>query len=154
MSHQGYGGHGPSEGQAHDPYAHDPNAQPVPPQGQAGYGQTAYGQQPQPYGQPSQFSGQQPYGYPQQGYSPYGVQPYQRPAWKVVVAVLCFIVGGILALLVLLGLIGSLAQGAPEGTDAGGYMIGVVIGFVFFMAIAGLLGFVGYRLMRKPKQYG
>lgn len=125
---------------ASDPYAYDPHASQAPAQPSQPYGYQDSTYQPyaqQGYGQP----------YPQYGY---GRPTYHRPAWKIALAVVCFLIAG----LALLGSLVAIANpdSAVNSESEGGaaYVFGMFLGFALFVGVPAL---VGWLLLRTPRRY-
>lgn len=120
-----------------DPYAYDPYAA----QAQQRDAQQGLSYQPSP---------QQWYGYASQPYSAYGPPTYHRPAWKIALAVVFFLIAG-------LGLLGSLvtlanpsASTSGDAAESVGYRIGQLIGVLLLVVLPAV---IGYLLVRTPKRY-
>ena len=122
--------------QAQQPYgqppqpSYDPNQQ--------------YGQPLQPYGQPPQQYGQQPMAFGGQGYYTPMAAPTTRPVGVSIIAVLNWIIGGLLVIGSLLLLFVGNAFGGFDNVFGGA----VIVIMLILLALAGLIIWVGVGLWR------
>ncbi|SEO62738.1 hypothetical protein [Amycolatopsis saalfeldensis] len=131
--------------QQQQPYPGQPS-QPFPAQQQQPYGQP----QQQPYGQPSQPFGAQPQPYGQQPFPAYpggpgSIQPPKPGGGTAITAAVLAILGGIVALISVIGSVAIVAGGSSH------FLVFGLVSLVVSLAMAGLLLFGGITLiMHKP----